>query len=199
MNISGLNGLFPEYVFPLLKGVGLFHINTPLRMAHFLSQCSHESAGFKVLRENLNYSADGLMKIFPKYFKTTEEAVRFAKQPQNIANKVYANRMGNGDESTGDGFKFRGRGFIQLTGKNNYAEFGRSINIDLVEQPDRVAKEFPLLSAAWFFDKNGLNDIADEGSEEFVVKKITKKINGGTIGFDDRLKRFKEFYQILSV
>lgn len=198
MNLAALKGHIPESVFPLLKGVATFHINNPLRMAHFLGQCSHESAGFKVLRENLNYSAAGLMKIFPKYFPTLEWAERYAHQPQNIANKVYANRMGNGDITSGDGYNYRGRGFIQLTGKQNYADFGRAININLVENPERVATEFPLLSAAWFFDRNGLNDIADEGSDESVVRKITKKINGGTIGFDDRLKRFNEFYSILN-
>ena len=199
MNIAGLKGHVPESVFPLLKGIGVFHIDTPLRMAHFLGQCSHESAGFKILRENLNYSESGLMKIFPKYFPSLEMAQRYARQPQNIANLVYANRMGNGDVASGDGFRFRGRGYIQLTGKQNYADFGKSININLIENPERVATEFPLLSAAWFFDRNGINDIADEGSDAATVRKITKKINGGTIGFDDRLKRFNEFYSILSL
>ena len=190
--VSLLRDYLPEEV---LRGVPTIN---PLRLAHLLSQCSHESAGFKSVRENLNYSVEGLMKIFPKYFPTLEIAQQFAKQPQKIANKVYANRMGNGDEASGDGYKFRGRGYLQITGKNNYIEFGKYIKADIITSPDRVATEFPLQSASWFFERNGIYDIADEGATDIVVKKVTRKINGGTIGLEDRIKRFNEFYRILT-
>lgn len=198
MDLSKLKGHIPDAVLPLLDGVvKKFEINTPLRLAHFLAQCGHESGNFKAVRENLNYSAEALVKIFPKYFPTIEVAMLYAKQPEKIANKVYANRMGNGDEASGEGFKFRGRGYIQLTGKQNYTLFGQAISQDLVANPDRVATEFPLLSAAWFFHKNGLHKIADEGADDIVVTKITKRVNGGTIGLADRTKHFKEYFSIL--
>lgn len=198
MDTSKLKGHIPDSVLPLLNAVmEKFEINTPLRLSHFLAQCGHESGGFKVTRENLNYSAEGLSKIFPKYFPSVEAATPFAKQPEKIANKVYANRMGNGDEASGDGFKFRGRGYIQLTGKQNYTLFGQAIGQDLIASPDKVAVEYPLLSAAWFFHKNGLHKIADEGAEDVTVTKVTKRVNGGTIGLADRIKHFKEYFNIL--
>jgi putative chitinase len=145
----------------------------------------------------LSYSADGLKKIFPKYFPGNLSE-SYARQPQKIASKVYGGRMGNGTESTGEGFKFRGRGYIQLTGKDNYVAFGKSINEDLTANPDLVSSKYALLSAAWFFSKNGLNRIADEGSTDVVVTKITKRVNGGTIGLSERIKEFKEYYSLLS-
>lgn len=200
MDLSKFKGHIPDDVFPFLETTAsTFEINTPLRMCHFLAQCSHESAGFRLRLENLNYSAEALVKIFPKYFPTIIAATPFAKNPQKIANKVYANRMGNGTETSGDGYRYRGRGFIQLTGKTNYDAFGKSIKVDLVTSPDKVATEYPLLSAAWFFHKNNLNIIADEGSSDIVVTKITKRINGGTIGLADRIKHFKELIQIFEV
>jgi len=198
MDISKLKGHIPDAVLPLLDGViKKFEINTPLRLAHFLAQASHESGNFKAVRENLNYSAEGLVKIFPKYFPNMEVAILYAKKPEKIANIVYANRMGNGNEDSGDGFKFRGRGYIQLTGKQNYTLFGQVIGQDLVNNPDKVATDYPLLSAAWFFHKNGLHKIADEGAEDIVVTKITKRVNGGTIGLDHRKKEFKKYLNIL--
>lgn len=198
MDISKLKGHIPDAVLPMLAGViEKFELNTPLRLAHFLAQCGHESGGFRVTRENLNYSAEGLNKIFPKYFPSVEVAKPFAKQPEKIANKVYANRMGNGDEASGEGFKFRGRGYIQLTGKQNYTLFGQAIGKDLIADPDKVAGEYALLSAAWFFHKNGLHKIADEGATDVVVQRVTKRVNGGTIGLPDRIKHFKEYYEIL--
>lgn len=198
MDISKLKGHIPDAVLPLLDGViKKFEINTPLRLAHFLAQASHESGNFKAVRENLNYSAEGLVKIFPKYFPNMEVAILYAKKPEKIANIVYANRMGNGDEASGDGFKFRGRGYIQLTGKQNYTLFGQAIGQDLVNNPDKVAIDYPLLSAAWFFHKNGLHKIADEGAEDIVVTKITKRVNGGVIGLDHRKKEFKKYLNIL--
>jgi putative chitinase len=198
MDTSKLKGHVPDGLLLLLPDViKKFEINNPLRLAHFLAQCSHESGNFKVTRENLNYSAEGLVKIFPKYFPNLPAAVPYAKQPEKIANKVYADRMGNGNEASGDGFKFRGRGYIQLTGKQNYTLFGQAINEDLLANPDRVAIEFPLLSAAWFFHKNGLHKIADESATEVTVTKITKRVNGGTIGLQDRIKHFNEYFNLL--
>jgi putative chitinase len=199
MDISKLKGHVPDAVLPMIQAaVSKFELNTPVRLAHFLAQCGHESGGFKATRENLNYSAEGLTKIFPKYFPTVQVATPFAKQPEKIANKVYANRMGNGDEASGEGFKFRGRGFIQLTGKDNYKALGAAIQQDLVANPDLVASQFPMLSAAWFFHKNGLHRIADEGTTDIVVTKITKRVNGGTIGLADRIKHFREYHSVLS-
>ena len=199
MDISKLKGHVPDAVLPMIQAaVSKFELNTPVRLAHFLAQCGHESGGFRATRENLNYSAEGLTKIFPKYFPTIQVATPFAKQPEKIANKVYANRMGNGDEASGEGFKFRGRGFIQLTGKDNYKALGAAIQQDLVANPDLVASQFPMLSAAWFFHKNGLHRIADEGTTDIVVSKITKRVNGGTIGLADRIKHFREYHSVLS-
>lgn len=199
MDISKLKGHVPDAVLPLIQAaVDKFELKTPLRLAHFLAQCGHESGGFRVTRENLNYSVEGLTKIFPKYFPTVEVATPYAKQPEKIANKVYANRMGNGDEASGDGFKFRGRGYIQLTGKDNYKAFGASIQQDLTAKPDAVATDYAMLSAAWFFHKNGLHKIADEGADDVVVQKITKRVNGGTIGLADRIKHFREYHSVLS-
>ena len=175
-----------------------FGITTPLRLAHFLAQCSHESGDFKAVRENLNYSAEGLRKIFGKYFPTDALAAQYARQPEKIANKVYANRMDNGDEASGDGWKFRGRGYIQLTGKHNYTKFGEAIGEDIPSNPDLVAEKYPLLSAAWFWSSNGLNALADKGASEAEVTTITKRVNGGTIGLEDRIKHFKEYYELLA-
>jgi putative chitinase len=170
-----------------------FGITNKLRMAHFLAQCAHESANFTALKENLNYSADGLRKIFPKYFPTIDFATKYARQPEKIANRVYASRMGNGDELSGEGYKFRGRGFIQLTGKSNYQAFSTFIGEDCVANPDLVATKYPLASAAFFFDKNKLWDICDKGDHADHVLAVTKRVNGGTHGYDDRLAKFKKF------
>ena len=178
-----------------------YEINTPKRMAAFIAQCSHESGGFTALEENLNYKAATLRKIFPKYFPDDGIANQYCSRPNKaeaIANKVYANRMGNGDEASGEGFKFRGRGYIQLTGKQNYTAFGKAINEDIAANPDLVATKYPLLSAAWFFHKNGLHKIADGGATDAVVTTVTKRVNGGTIGLADRIKHFKEYYALLA-
>jgi putative chitinase len=175
-----------------------FGINTPLRLAHFLAQCGHESGGFRATQENLNYSAKGLLGIFKKYFPTVALATAYQRKPEMIASRVYGGRMGNGPEATREGYKFRGRGYIQLTGKENYTAFGKSIGEDMTLNPDKVASQYALLSAAWFFSKNGLHKIADEGSSDVVVTKITKRVNGGTIGLADRIKHFKEYYYLLA-
>ena len=198
LNIDKLKGHVPDSVLAQIsETASKFNITNNLRLAHFFAQCSHESGGFKITSENLNYSVDGLKKIFGKYFPGNL-AESYAKQPEKIASKVYGGRMGNGAEPTGEGYKFRGRGYIQLTGKENYTAFGKSINEDMTANPDKVATHYPLLSAAWFFSKNGLHKMADGGSTDTVVTSITKRVNGGTIGLSDRIKHFKEYYSLLA-
>ncbi len=163
--------------------------------AHFFGQCAHESGNFKVFSENLNYSADGLNKIFPKYFvKAGRNAALYARKPEKIANVVYSGRMGNGNEASGDGWKFRGRGPIQLTGRSNYQAFADHIGRpDVMTNPDIVANELAFESALFFFQKNGLFAIADKGVTDAVITQITKRVNGGTHGLDDRLKKTKQY------
>ena len=198
IDLSKLKGHVPDAVITQIPTVmEKFQINTPLRLAHFLAQCGHESGNFKAVQENLNYSADGLKKIFPKYFPGNLSE-SYARNPEKIASKVYGGRMGNGDESTKEGFKFRGRGYIQLTGKSNYTAFAKSIGEDTISNPDLVATKYPLASAAWFFSKNGLNSIADKGADSATVTAVTKRVNGGTIGLADRIKHFNEYYKLLS-
>ena len=199
LKLDKLKGHIPDAVIQMIPDTAAkFQINTPLRLAHFLAQCGHESGGFKATQENLNYSAKGLNGIFKKYFPTEAAATPYARQPQKIANKVYANRMSNGDEASGDGYKFRGRGYIQLTGRANYTLFGKAIGEDITANPDVVSGKYALLSAAWFWSNNGLNKLADGGSTDAVVTTITKRVNGGTIGLADRIKHFKEYYHLLA-
>jgi len=199
LKLDKLKGHVPQVVIDSIPEVATkFGINTPLRVAHFLAQCGHESGGFRLTKENLNYSAKGLMGIFKKYFPTEALAKAYERQPAKIANKVYSNRMGNGTEASGDGAKFCGRGYIQLTGKENYTAFGKSIGVDVCANPELVASQYALASAAWFFSKNGLHKMADEGASDAVVTKITKRVNGGTIGLPDRIKHFKEYYSLLA-
>jgi putative chitinase len=199
LKLENLRGHIPDTVITQIPDVAeKFQINTPLRLAHFLAQCGHESGGFRATQENLNYSAKGLMGIFKKYFPTQALAEQYQRKPEAIASKVYGGRMGNGPEATKEGFKFRGRGYIQLTGKDNYTAFGKAINEDMTANPDKVATHYPLLSAAWFFSKNGLHKMADTGSTDTVVTQITKRVNGGTIGLADRIKHFKEYYHLLA-
>ena len=198
LKLERLKGHIPDSVISQIpETAAKFGIDTPLRLAHFLAQCGHESGGFKATQENLNYSASGLKGIFSKYFKEAGLAEQYQRNPQKIASRVYGGRMGNGPESTGDGFKFRGRGYIQLTGKDNYTAFGKAINEDMTANPDKVATHYALLSAAWFFTKNGLHKMADGGATDAVVTQITKRVNGGTIGLPDRIKHFKEYYNLL--
>ena len=162
--------------------------------AHFFGQCAHESGSFKVFSENLNYSDKGLNEIFKKYFPTIASTAGYARNPEKIANKVYANRMGNGSEASGDGYKWRGRGPIQLTGKDNYAAFSSDVKRpDVLKNPDLVVGELAFESALWFFRKNGLLAIADKGVTDAVITQISKRVNGGTHGLDDRLKKTKQY------
>ena len=195
--LQNLKGHVPDAVIAQIPETAKkFNITNPLRLAHFLAQCGHESGGFKAVSENLNYSADGLKKIFGKYFPGNLNE-SYAKQPEKIASRVYGGRMGNGDESTGEGFKFRGRGYIQLTGKQNYTNFAKFIGEDTVSNPDLVATKYPLASAAFFFDSNKLWSICDKGSDVATVTAVTKRVNGGTIGLPDRIKHFNEYYNLL--
>jgi len=197
MDLNKLKGHVPDTVIAQIPDVMTkFGIDTPVELAHFLAQCGHESGGFRVVNENLNYSAKGLQGIFKKYFPTPVLAEQYQRKPEKIANRVYASRMGNGDEASGEGFKFRGRGYIQLTGKQNYTAFGKAIGVDIAANPDLVATKYPLLSAAWFFSKNCLAKCKD--ASDASVLAVTKCVNGGTIGLADRQKHFKEYYHLLA-
>ena len=183
---SALEQLLPDY-----------DINTPQRVAAFVAQCAHESGNFRVLKENLNYRAPTLRKIFPKYFPTDAIAAQYAAMPNKqeaIANKVYGGRMGNGPEETGDGFRYCGRGLIQLTGKNNYEEFAMSIETPVEEIPEYLATfEGAAQSACWYWEKNNLNKWADTGD----IKELTRRINGGYIGLEDRIKHYNHALHVL--
>ena len=195
--LAALKGHIPDAVIAQIPDTAAkFNITNPLRLAHFLAQCGHESGGFKSISENLNYSVDGLKRIFGKYFPG-DLANSYTKQPEKIASRVYGSRMGNGDESTGEGYKYRGRGYIQLTGKSNYTGFAKFIGEDTVANPDLVASKYPLASAAFFFDSNKLWSICDKGADEATVTAVTKRVNGGTIGLPDRIKHFNEYYNLL--
>lgn len=197
LNLEKLKGHIPDAVIAQIpETAAKFNITNNLRLAHFLSQCGHESGGFKAVSENLNYSADGLKKIFGKYFPGNLNE-SYARQPEKIAARVYASRMGNGDEASKEGFKFRGRGFIQLTGKANYTNFAKFIGEDTVANPDLVATKYPLASAAFFFDSNKLWSICDKGVDDATVTAVTKRVNGGILGLQDRIKHFKEYYNLL--
>lgn len=178
-----LNEILPEY-----------EIDTPQRVAAFVAQCAHESGGFKFLTENLNYRAASLRKVFPKYFPDDAIAAQYANKPSMIANRVYANRMGNGDEASGDGFRYCGRGLIQLTGKDNYTWFAASLDISLAEVVDYLQTfEGAVQSACWFWETNNLNQWADKDD----ILTLTKRINGGTIGLEDRKKHFEHAKHVL--
>lgn len=172
-----------------------FYKLTPVRAAHFFAQTAHETGGFKAFSENLNYSAQGLQGIFGKYFPGNLEE-SYARNPEKIANRVYASRMGNGDEKSGDGYKFRGRGALQLTGKDNYAAFAKYLNKpEIMTNPDLVATTYSFESAMFFFDKNKLWSICDKGINDAAILELTKRINGGTHGLEDRNQKTKKYYE----
>ena len=215
VDFNKLQSKIPANVFPsLVEAMKKFGISEALQVSHFLGQIMHESGNFRFVTEGLNYSADGLANTFPKRYGTKNTAGAYvkvnnrivpnalanglARKPEAIANNLYADRMGNGNEQSGEGFKFRGRGYVQLTGKENYTAFGKAINEDLTINPDLVATpKYASLSAAWFFNKAGLNVISNKGATTAVITEVTKKINGGTIGLDDRIKHFNEIYQLI--
>lgn len=201
--------MIPQHIkdqFPLLAQYG---VNSKLRLAHFLAQVSHESGNFTKVEENLKYSdANRIALIFKNDVDTDDDRVvepheiefakKFVKNPVALANFVYANQNGNGDEASGDGWKYRGRGYIQLTGKSNYEAFGKFIQVGILSDPDLVATKYPLLSAAWFFNVNGINKISDLGSTIAVVTSVTKRVNGGTHGLTERFNLFSEYYKELN-
>jgi putative chitinase len=196
--LDKLKGHIPDSVLAQIPDTAAkFNITNPLRLAHFLAQCGHESGGWRATSENLNYSSKGLMGIFKKYFPTLALAEQYARKPEAIASRVYGGRMGNGAEVTKEGFKFRGRGYIQLTGKDNYKAFDAFVPEEIINNPDLVATKYPLMSAAWFFNKNGLWAICDRGADQGTVTAVTKRVNGGTIGLPDRIKHFNEYYNLL--
>ena len=178
-----------------MKAAMAFYKLTPVRAAHFFAQTAHETGGFKAFSENLNYSAQGLQGIFGKYFPGNLEE-SYARQPEKIANRVYASRMGNGDETSGDGWKFRGRGALQLTGKANYEAFAKYLgHNEVLENPDLVATKYAFESAMFFFERNKLWDICDKGINDEAILALTKRINGGTHGLDDRNAKTKKYYE----
>jgi putative chitinase len=190
-------GVTPDGAFGpgTLKAAMNYFQMTPERAAHFFGQTAHETGGFKAFTENLNYGAPGLLGTFKKYFADQATAAAYARNPEKIANRVYANRMGNGDEHSGDGYKYRGRGALQLTGKDNYQAFANYLNNqDIMDDPDLVADEFAFESAMFFFEKNKLWAICDQGVNDATITQISKKINGGTLGLDDRLEKTKKYY-----
>lgn len=198
LNLAALAGKVPQAVIDQIpETAAKFGITTNLRLAHFLAQCALESMNFTAVVENLNYSAQRLLQVFPKYFKNVDVNA-YARNPQKIGSRVYANRMGNGDEASGDGFKYRGRGYIQLTGKNNYQSFTNHIGEDCVANPDLVATKYPLASAGFFFNSNNIWAICDQGASDAVVTNVTKRVNGGTHGLADRLQNFKKFFAALN-
>jgi putative chitinase len=188
----------PKFGVEVLKAAMAYYKMTPERAAHFFAQTNHESGGFAKFTENLNYGAKGLRGIFGKYFPTDAMAVAYERKPEKIANKVYASRMGNGPESSGDGWKYRGRGALQLTGKDNYQALATYLGKpEIMSNPDLVATDYIFESAIWFFDKNKLWAICDQGVTDATILSITKKINGGTHGLDDRSTKTKKYYNLL--
>jgi putative chitinase len=180
-----------------MKAAMAFYKLTPIRASHFFGQTAHETGDFKLFSENLNYSANGLKKIFGKYF-TASTALSYARNPEKIANKVYGNRMGNLDESSGDGYKFRGRGALQLTGKSNYEAFAKYLGKpEIIDKPDVVANEYAFESAMFFFDKNNLWNICDGGVNDATILKLTKRINGGTNGLTHRTELTNKYYNLV--
>lgn len=207
LDITKLKGKIPESVYNELPNViSKFSINTINRMAHFLGQCSHESGNFKTTKENLNYSAQGLANTFPSRFAVDPKAKikvpnalakSIERKPQEIANNAYCDRMSNGNTASNDGFKYSGKGYIQLTGKDNYTLFDKFVDEDIVKNPDLVATKYPLTSAGFFWNTNKINVLADVGIGDDIITKVTKKINGGTLGIDSRIELTKGFYNLL--
>lgn len=208
IDYNKLKGHIPDAVLEQIPDTAAkFNITTELRLAHFLAQCAHESGGFKVVKENLNYSEGRMLVIFKSDFDTNHDRVLsesekkkakdLAHNPEKIANFVYANQNGNGNEASGDGYKYCGRGYIQLTGKVNYAAFNKLVKEDIMTEPGLVATKYPLMSAAFYFNNRKLWDICDQGATSAVVKAVTLKVNGGTNGLTERLKYFQVFYNLL--
>jgi len=187
-------GIDAKWLKPLNDALAKYDISSPVRQAFFIGQCAHESGNFGILEENLHYSASALMRVWPSRFPNLDVANQYANNPEKIANKVYSGRMGNGDEESGDGWKYHGRGLIQLTGKENYERCGSSIGVDLLSDPSRLLDpEYAALSAAWFWNRKGLNSLADQ--QDYVT--ITQRINGGTLGLSERKEKIAKALSVL--
>lgn len=208
LKFDKLKGVIPDVVLSQIPDTcSKFNINTPLRLSHFLSQCAHESGKFTLVSENLNYSADRMIVIFKRDFDRDnnkvvsqaekQKAISLVGNPKGIGNFVYANQNGNGDESSGDGYRFRGRGYIQLTGRENYTKFDKLVDDDILSDPDLVASKYALSSAAFFFDSKKLWGLCDAGSSDDHVKKLTYRVNGGYNGLETRKEYFHKFYNLL--
>jgi putative chitinase len=195
VNLTKLENIIPARVIKELSLIP--QADSILKVSHFVSQCSHESANFKKTAENLNYGSDALARLFPSDF-TPKQALSYHRDPVRIANRLYANRLGNGDEASGDGNKYKGHGYIQLTGKSNHTLFSKYIGVDCITNPELISKQYPLTSAAWFFDVNGIWKLCEKGSSDQCITKVTRVINGGTIGIDDRIKQFHAIFNALS-
>jgi putative chitinase len=194
-SVIGNNADMDGWYDALSSVLPTYEIDSPQRVAAFIAQCTHESGGFKRLKENLNYKWESLRRVFPKYFPTDELAQEYAHKQEQIANRVYGGRMGNGDESSGDGFRYCGRGLIQLTGRNNYTKFAESIGVTVEEVPALLETfEGAVKSACWFWQTNKLNQYADAGD----ILTMTKRINGGTIGLEDRIKHYNHALEVFS-
>jgi len=186
-------GIDAKWLDPLNKAFAKYEINTPKRQAAFIGQCQHESGNFKTLEENLHYSTSGLMRTWPSRFPSLDVAEKYANNPRAIANKVYAGRMGNGTEESGEGWLYHGRGLIQLTGKENYVNCGLGLGVDLIGNPDRLLDPlYAALSAGWFWNKKGLNALVDD------IETMTKRINGGLIGLADRKVKIAKALLVLT-
>ena len=196
--LDKLRGAIPDKVIiQIPETAAKFNITNVLRLAHFLAQCAHESGNWTAVSENLGYAAAQLPKMWPSLFNAANSA-QYAFKPEMIANRAYGGRMGNGNEASGEGWKFRGRGYIQLTGKSNYVQFDKFVDEDILTNPDLVATKYPLMSASFFFNVNNLWTICDKGATDAVVTIVTKKVNGGTHGLEDRLAKFKKYYSLLA-
>jgi putative chitinase len=193
-----LKGHVPDSLITEISNCSsIFQKSSTLRLTHLLAQCAHESLKFTVVIENLNYSAEGLKKVFPKHFPGNL-SLEYARQPSKIASRVYANRLGNSNEASQDGFTYKGRGYIQLTGKANYDSFAKFIGEDTVTSPELVATKYPFASALFYFETNKLWAIRDKGNSKKVITEVSKKVNGGTNGLEDRIANFNTYYKILN-
>lgn len=199
MDTTVLQGIIPQKVLDELPEViDRFEINTPVRLSHFLGQCHHESGGFRHVFENLNYSAEALLKTFPKRFKDLIDAQFYVGRPMHIADRIYANRNGNGSNTSGDGWRYRGRGYIQLTGKKNYAAFDKYVPENMLEDPDLVATKYPLLSAGWFWHASNINALVKDSISDYIIRSVTLRVNGGTHGLDNRKKITTQIHAALT-
>lgn len=202
MDLTKLSSIIPAEVLQHISDpviLGSYQINTRLRMSHFISQTMEESENYTRLSENLNYSAQGLLKTFPRYFHDVNTANQYAHQPEKIANYVYSGRMGNGSVESGDGWKYRGSGYLEITGRNNIKIESDKLGIDFIANPDLLrTPKYALLSAGYFWYANGLNKIADGGTSNEVITSVTKKINGGVNGLAQREANFQKVYPLIS-